>query len=75
MPDIKLAKLPDRRPVKVQIEILPDLELALTEYAVAYEQAYGVQEKPAALIPYMLSSFIEGDREFVKLRKQDKQAG
>ncbi|WP_077147668.1 DUF2274 domain-containing protein [Sphingopyxis sp. KK2] len=72
MPDLKLAKIPDRKPVKLQIEILPDLEAALADYAAAYAKAYNVHEKPAALIPYMLSSFIDGDREFAKLRKQEK---
>lgn len=41
MPDIKLPKLPDRKPVKLVVEILPDLEQALAAYADAYAAAYG----------------------------------
>lgn len=69
MPDIKLAKLPDRKPVKLQIEIMPDLEAALAAYAEAYERNYSTREKPADLIPAMLWSFLESDREFMKSRR------
>ncbi|WP_332817633.1 DUF2274 domain-containing protein [Sphingopyxis sp.] len=64
MPDLKLARLPDRKPVKLAIEIMPHLEQALADYAAAYEAAYGKHEKPADLIPYMLHAFLESDREF-----------
>ncbi len=70
MADLKLARLPDRKPVKLTIEIMPDLEQALADYAAAYEAAYGRQEKPADLVPYMLHAFLESDREFAKTRRQ-----
>jgi hypothetical protein len=72
MPDIKLAKLPDRKPVRLQIEIMPDLEQALADYAEAYERAYGSREKPADLVPAMIWSFLESDRDFMRLRRQQK---
>lgn len=68
MPEIKLAKLPDRTPVKLAISITPDLKAALDEYAAAYEAAYGTPEAVADLIPYMLQSFLEGDRGFARSR-------
>lgn len=66
MPELKLARLPDRKPIKLQIEILPDLEAALAVYAEAYEAVYGVREKPSDLVPSMLWTFLESDREFMK---------
>ena len=44
MPDLKLPKIPDRTPVKMTIQLLPDLADALQQYAAAYEQAYGKAE-------------------------------
>lgn len=70
MPDIKLPKIPDRKPVKLVVEILPDLEQALADYADVYAAAYGQREKPADLVPHMLGAFLESDREFVKARRQ-----
>lgn len=69
MPDLKLPRLPDRKAVKMTFEMMPDLEQALEDYASAYEAAYGKREKPADLIPYMLSAFLESDREFSKKRR------
>ena len=70
MADLKLAMLPDRKPVKLTFDMLPDLEQALADYAAAYEIAYGKREKPADLIPYMLWAFLESDREFSKQRRR-----
>lgn len=69
MPDLKLGKIPDRKAVKLMIEIMPDLEHALGEYAAAYETVYGAREKPADLVPFMLWAFLESDREFMRRLK------
>jgi hypothetical protein len=66
MTRLKLPRLPDRTPVKMTIQILPELADALQKYAAAYEQAYGSSEAVADLIPYMLSAFLESDREFAR---------
>jgi hypothetical protein len=68
MPEIKLAKLPDRTPVKLSITITPDLRAALQTYAVVYAETYGVEEPIAELVPAMLASFLESDRSFVRQR-------
>lgn len=41
MADLRLGKLPDRVPVKLTISVSPELNRALSDYARAYEQAYG----------------------------------
>lgn len=66
MPDLKLARIPERKPVKFVVEILPDLEQALEDYAAAYEAEYGKREKASDLVPFMLWAFLENDREFLR---------
>ena len=69
MPELKLAKLPDRTPSKITITVSSDLNAALRQYADIYRSAYGEDEPVAELIPFMLEAFLESDREFVKARK------
>lgn len=68
---LKLAKLPDRTPVRVTVTLAPDLHRALRDYAALYRAEYGDGETVADLIPYMLASFLDGDRAFAKARKSD----
>ena len=68
MADLKLGKLPDRTPVKLSVTITPDLLAALQTYAAIYAEAYGVEEPVAELVPAMLASFLESDRNFVRAR-------
>lgn len=70
MPDLKLAQLPDRTPVKLGVSVMPDLHQALNEYAALYAQAYGREEPIADLIPAMLAAFLESDRAFSKGRSK-----
>lgn len=72
MADLKLAKLPDRTPVKITINISPDLHQALGSYAEMYAEAYGAVEPVQELIPAMLASFLESDRAFVLNRKKPR---
>jgi hypothetical protein len=62
MPDLKLAKLPDRTPVKLTLVITPDLHQALCDYAEVYRDAYGQEETVADLVPSMLQAFLDSDR-------------
>ena len=41
-PTIKLHKLPDTKPTKHTITVMPDLEADLEAYAKVYEKAYGL---------------------------------
>jgi hypothetical protein len=73
MPELKLAKLPDRVPVKITITFRPDLFRLLGEYAEQYNATYatdGDRETVAELIPFMLQSFIESDRGFQQALKE-----
>src|SRR5262245_55868955 len=70
MPELKLAKLPDRVPIKMTITVQPDLAQALREYAAVYRATYGEAESVEELIPFMLAGFLESDRGFAKARKE-----
>ena len=69
MQELKLAKLPDRTPVKIPIVLSPLLNQKLAAYAGAYKEAYGDEEKVADLIPFILEQFLDGDRQFKNIGK------
>lgn len=66
---LRLEKLPDRTPVRMNLAVDPDLAAALSDYAEIYRQTYGAEEKPEALIPAMLESFLRQDAGFKRARK------
>ena len=70
MSELKLAKLPDRTPVKITIALNPDLNQALRDYAEIYRAQYGEAESVADLIPFMLGAFLGSDKGFAKARKE-----
>ncbi len=70
MPDLKLARLPDRTPVRIAITVSPELNRQLHAYAELYQQTYGAAESVSDLIPYILESFLDADRGFAKVRKE-----
>ena len=69
MPDLKLARLPDRTPIKLTISILPELHARLEKYCRAYAEAYGTPEPMAEIIPPILSAFLDSDRDFARRQK------
>jgi hypothetical protein len=66
---LKLAKLPDRTRIKLTVTVSPDLHAALSDYAALYAKVYGGAEPVAELVPAMLASFLESDREFARRRR------
>lgn len=70
MVDLKLARIPDRTPVKLTITVLPDLHQALQDYALIYAEAYGREEPVSELVPAILSAFLDSDRAFAKKRER-----
>jgi hypothetical protein len=66
---LKLARIPDRNPVKLSIAVLPDLHQALMDYAALYAKAYGRDEPVAELIPAMLTAFLDSDKAFARRTK------
>lgn len=72
MTELKLRRLPERDPVRLTIALMPELRVALDDYAAAYEAAYGKREQIADLVPAMLAAFLESDRAFVRSRQGAK---
>ncbi|MES2000885.1 MAG: DUF2274 domain-containing protein [Pseudomonadota bacterium] len=72
MTDLKLAKIPDRTPIKLTIALPPDLNQALTDYTELYRETYGQSEQVSELIPYMLRAFLDSDRGFLKARQANR---
>ena len=66
---LRLQKLPDRTPVRLNLTVDPDLVSALRDYAEIYGQTYGTPEKPETLIPAMLESFLGSDAGFKRARR------
>lgn len=73
MADIKLAKLPDRTPVKLVLSVAPELHRSLSDYADFYREAYGEAPPLGDLISAMLLGFLAGDKAF--LRRQRAREG
>ena len=74
MSELKLAKLPDRKPVKIGITVSAGLNKKLDAYAAAYKGAYGNEEKVSDLIPFILEQFLDGDRLFKGRRRGEAEA-
>lgn len=66
---LRLAKLPDRTPVRMSVAVEPELASALGDYAEIYSATYGKAEKPETLIPAMLESFLGSDAGFKRARR------
>ncbi len=76
MPDLKLARLPDRTPVKMSITVSPQLAHKLGVYVELYNATYsGSSEMVSDLVPYMLENFLDADRNFMKAFKEREASG
>lgn len=71
---MRLAKLPDRVPVKMNVVLAPGLAKRLHEYADFYAETYGSQEEVADLIPFMLEAFLDRDTAFKKAKRKARGA-
>ena len=68
-PKLRIGKLPDLTPVKMTIQVDPELHQLLEDYARIYNESYEGSVGPAALVPSMLAGFLGSDSGFKKARK------
>jgi hypothetical protein len=73
MTQMKLAKLPDRTPVKMTLTLAPSLAARLRDYAEYYAETYGSREEVAGLVPFMLEAFLDGDANFRRASRAGKE--
>lgn len=66
---LRLSKLPERAPVRLTIVLDPTSHALLQEYATLYSATYGQEETLTELIPFMLRSFVDGDKAFARARR------
>lgn len=72
MTALKLARLADRTPVRLVIHVSPELNRVLGDYARAYKEVYGSEEPVEALVPAMLASFLDSDRDFARRQRREQ---
>jgi hypothetical protein len=72
MKKIKLAKLPDRVPVKLTVTLPSELAARLRSYADLYAEQYGTREEPAELVPYILDAFLKSDVELQRAIRENR---
>ncbi|QOZ72569.1 DUF2274 domain-containing protein [Bradyrhizobium arachidis] len=69
MPKLKIAALPDDKPVKVATELPASVHRDLVAYAEALAHESGQRIDPVKLIAPMLARFMATDRGFAKARR------
>ena len=66
---LKIGRLPDTTPIKLGIEVDPEIHADLELYAKLYERAYAAKVEVKELIPSMLQTFLSSDSGFKKARR------
>jgi len=69
-PKLRIGMLPDLTPVKMTIQVDPELHQMLKDYAQIYNESYEGSVVPAALVPSMIAGFLASDSGFKKARKE-----
>lgn len=69
MSGIRLTRLPDRTPVKMTLQMPPQLHADLSLYANLYATTYGQEVPIADLICAILTEYLANDRVFVRARR------
>ena len=68
-PTLRIGKLPDLTPVKMNASLDREVHEMLEDYARIYGESYGEAVKLAELIPSMSAGFLASDNGFKRARK------
>lgn len=68
---LRLGPLPRTEVVRLTIALPATVKADLDRYAKLYRATYGAQVDAAALVPHMLSAFMERDRAFRRTRQSE----
>lgn len=69
MPKLKIAAIPDEKPVKISLDLPASVHRELVAYAETLSRESSQSVEPAKLIAPMLARFMATDRGFRKLRR------
>jgi hypothetical protein len=72
MQKLKLAAVPDDKPVKFTVELSAAVHRDLVVYAQVFAQETGQKIEPAKLITPMLARFMSTDRAFLRARREKR---
>jgi hypothetical protein len=75
MTKLKIAAVPDDKPVKVTAELPASVHRDLAAYAEAIARETGQRADPTKLIAPMLARFMAADRGFARLRRARQSPG
>lgn len=75
MAKLKLSAIPDNKPVRLAIEFPAAVHRDLAAYAEILGKETGQKLDPAKLVAPMLVRFMATDREFARLRRNNKKQG
>jgi len=71
---LRLGPLPKLESTKLTFACSVSLKADLDRYAALYAQAYGEAVDATMLIPYMLETFMAGDRGFKRTQTKNEKA-
>ena len=76
MTSLRLRPIADEKPVKLSIDVPPDVYRDLTLYAEAHAAAAGqASPGPAKLVVPMLAQFMAADRGFATIKRAKTSIG
>jgi hypothetical protein len=68
MTTLKIRKIPDRIPVKISLNLPPEVYRDLIKYAEIYKQEHGSVETPQLLASQMIAIFMQNDSGFKRAK-------
>ncbi len=75
MTKLRLTEIPNPKPIKLTVELSPEVFRDLSDYAEILSRASDNKHEPIQLVSPMLEKFMHGDRAFRRLRKSLKNNG
>lgn len=72
MPKLKIAAIPDEKPVKISVDLPASVHRDLVAYAETLSRESSQPVDPTKLIAPMLARFMGTDRGFRKLRRSSQ---
>lgn len=72
MPKLKIAAIPDEKPVKISVDLPASVHRDLVAYAETLSRQSSQSVDPTKLIAPMLARFMATDRGFRKLRRSSQ---